>query len=696
METLRARLGEAGLRAFLDRYALPAGQPWQPWLEEHLGTCGALVVLVGPSGIGEWQHREIQLGISRQGSAAKAGRAFPVIPVLLPKVANDAIPVGRFLNLNTWVDLRNGLDDPESLQRLIAGAQGAAIDAAAAEKLLASLSPYRGLLPFREQDAGLFFGRQRFVDELVRKVGQRTATNVVAVIGRSGSGKSSIVYASLLPALRRERGLGGQSVWQILDLRPHDEPLEELALAFNPPNPDLGPVDRRAELNRLANRLRKREVSLAELVRDRLRDDPGSTRLLLYVDQWEELYTLATARAMKNNEDRARASDAKLFIDLLLEAAASSPCTLVLSVRSDFYPDLQNHDGLRVAVQESQVSLGTMNEAELRDVVEGPPKALGATVDPELTKKLIRDIGLDPASGGADEYDIGKLPLLEYALEQAWAKRTGPRIGLPDYSGLEQALEERANALYRCLSAEDQVAAKRLFVSLVTPGEGREDTRARIDMPGDEAMRRVVQTFAGTEARLVVTDETGGRRSVEVSHEALIRHWDKLRAWIDENRDKLRTREFLRAQRAEWLKHDRNLDPNLRISRFFTREFQLRRHLLRKGLLNLPSLYVEAARRLYDQPGDVVIDDIKDYIEALLAKQRTELAAARLQTWVTLGAIFILLLVLVFAALELDIAISRAHCPSTGLSEFPLRVHTQLSAALVRPLSCPLPPFGQW
>jgi hypothetical protein len=137
-----------------------------------------------------------------------------------------------------------------------------------------------------------------------------------------------------------------------------------------------------------------------------------------------------------------------------------------------------------------------MNEAELRDVIEGPPRELGASVDPELIKKLIRDIGLDPASGRSDEYDIGKLPLLEYALEQAWAKRTGPEIGLPQYSGLEQALEERANALYGRLSAEEQAAAKRLFVSLVTPGEGREDTPRpdqyagrRDDADGDSDIR---------------------------------------------------------------------------------------------------------------------------------------------------------------------------------------------------------------
>jgi hypothetical protein len=328
-EAVRTRLRQAGLTAFLDRYGLPAGQLWQPWLEQHLGSCCALVVLVGPLGFGEWQHREIQLGLDRQASASKTGQAFPVIPVLLPGVANDAVPVGSFLSLNTWVDLRTGLDEPESLQSLIAGAQGKAIDNAAAEKLLAGLTPYRGLLPFREQDAGLFFGRERFAMELLQKVGQRTPSNVVAVIGRSGSGKSSIVYAGLFPALRRQRGVGDQSVWQILHLRPHAEPLNELALAFDPPKAEPGSITFRAQLNEAAQFFRDRKVTLAELVRDRLRNDPGSTRLLLYVDQWEELYTQAAPREPKTEEERARAADVRLFIDLVLEAAVKSPCTTV-------------------------------------------------------------------------------------------------------------------------------------------------------------------------------------------------------------------------------------------------------------------------------------------------------------------------------------------------------------------------------
>jgi hypothetical protein len=588
-ERLRARLKDAGLNTFLDIYGLPAGQPWQQWLERQLAGCRALVVLVGPKGFGQWQHREIQLGLDRQASNKNT---FPVIPVLLPGLAKDDVPIGTFLGLNTWVDLSKGFDnDPRELARLIAGAQGSAIEAGPAEKLLEGLSPYRGLLPFREQDAGLFFGRQRFVEELVRKVKQRTSTNVVAVVGRSGSGKSSIVYCGLFPALRRERGLGGQSVWQIMDLSPYGEPLHQLSRAFDPPKEEPDSMEWIAALNDKAELLRNRKLTLAQLVRIRLEGDTGSTRLLLYVDQWENLYTLATPHEIKGDADRTRASDVKLFIDLLLEAAAESRCTLVLSVRSDFYPDLQTHDGLRIAVQNGQLSLGAMNEAELRDVIEGPPKALGATVDPELTKRLIRDIGFDKVSSRGDEYDIGKLPLLEYALEQAWTKRMGPSIGLSQYSGLEQALEERANALFDRLTDVEQSAAKRLFVSLVTTGEGREDTRARILMPGDAATRAVVQIFAGTDARLVVTDE----RFVEISHEALIRHWEKLRIWINENRDGLRTREFFKVHRGDWLDQDR--DPSL---------------------LALPKKYVDRARKLYEQPGDVAIDEILDYLKALL------------------------------------------------------------------------------
>lgn len=586
-EVLRASFREAGLTASLDRYALPAGRPWQPELEAALASCRALVVLLGPSGIGGWQHREIQLGLDRQNA-----RSFPVVPVLLPRLQPDDLPLGTFLTLNTWVDLRQGLDASEALQRLIAAVQGQAIDGLTRD--FASLRPYRGLLAFREQDAGLFFGRERFVDELVAKVRQRSAANVVAVLGRSGSGKSSVVFAGLFPTLRQEKGAGQQAVWQILDLRPGAEPLHALVEIFDPPDEGLTRVQKLAAINAGVELLRQRKVTLAQLVRDRLKDDPGTTRLLLYVDQWEELYTQAQPREPKTDKNQALAADARLFTDLVLDAAANSPCTLVLSVRSDFYPDLQAHDALRSTVQDCQVSLGPMTKAELTAAIEGPAKAVGGGVESELSKRLLRDVGLDRANIRADHPDIGKLPLLEYALEQAWAKAEGSRLCLAHYRGLEQALEERANSVYGRLPPEQQIAAKRLFVSLVMPGEGREDTRALISLLGDALLEEVAAAFAGSDARLIVIgNEIAGIRTVEISHEALIRHWDRLRGWIDENRANLRTRADLVAARAQWLAY--GSDSTLLIS---------------------PGLRLEAARRLLDEPGDVFTDDIIDYIDA--------------------------------------------------------------------------------
>ena len=399
---LRARLDQdAGLRAFLDRYALPGGKPWQPELEAALTSCRALVVLLGPAGIGGWQHREIQLGLDRQTAAARTATPFPVIAVLLPGLQPDDVPLGAFLALNTWVDLRTGLDEPEPLQRLIAAAHGRAIDGVTSD--LASLRPYRGLLPFREQDAGLFFGRERFVDELVVKVRQRSASNLVTVLGRSGSGKSSVVFAGLFPALRQEKGVGHQAVWQILDLRPGTEPLHALIETFDPPDDNLTRTQKLAMINAGVDLLRQRKVTLAQLLRDRLKDDPGTTRLLLYVDQWEELYTQSQPRELRTEEERSRAADARLFVDLVLEAAANAPCTLVLSVRSDFYPDIQAHDVLRAAVQECQVSLGPMTTVDLTAAIEGPAKAVGGSVDPELTKRLLCDIGLHVSGGRNDQ-----------------------------------------------------------------------------------------------------------------------------------------------------------------------------------------------------------------------------------------------------------------------------------------------------
>src|SRR5512143_965352 len=147
---IQVYLKQAGFTTFLDRDNLPAGRPWLPALEQAIARCAAVAVLVGPAGLGTWQQREVQLALDQQAQAERAGRAFPVIPVLLPKVED---PPGGFLRLQTWVDLRADLADPTQLHLLLTGLRGhAPADGSPSRE---ALCPYRGLLPFREEDAGL-------------------------------------------------------------------------------------------------------------------------------------------------------------------------------------------------------------------------------------------------------------------------------------------------------------------------------------------------------------------------------------------------------------------------------------------------------------------------------------------------------------------------------------------------------------
>src|SRR4051812_33381295 len=311
---VQSSLKEAGLSTFLDRDQLPSGQPWLPVLERAIARCDAVAVLVGPAGLGTWQQREIQLALDRQAEAERAGRPFPVIPVLLPKVED---PPGGFLRLQTWVDLRADLADPTQLHLLLAGIRGQA--PADGTTLREAICPYRGLLPFREEDAGLFFGREDAIDTLLGKLREHS---LVTLVGRSGSGKSSVVYAGLFPALRRR---ADGRIWSILSLRPGPEPLHALVRAFDAPPADLPPFEAVQRIEQQVEILRTTDGALGRRIRSLLAtaDERGTEWLLLHVDQWEELYTQAL-RQSASTPKQAEA-DVSRFIDLLLDATRTSP-----------------------------------------------------------------------------------------------------------------------------------------------------------------------------------------------------------------------------------------------------------------------------------------------------------------------------------------------------------------------------------
>ena len=282
---MRARLSEAGVISFLDRTRLPAGQPWQPFLERELGRSGAVAVFVGQR-MGSWQHREVQVALDRQAASttSRSSRSFCPASTTSPRASSRCRPGST---------CAPALDDPVQLQNLIAAIHREAPEGAAAIK--AAICPYRGLLPFREEDAAFFFGRDGWIADLAAKVREHP---LVAVVGRSGSGKSSLVFAGLFPALRSSPG---GTTWDMLALRPGHEPLNALAEALSPPPEGVTPAERIEKINADADRLRRGTVRLDQLVRHHLDQQPGTDRLLLYVDQWEELYTLATRAKADGN-----------------------------------------------------------------------------------------------------------------------------------------------------------------------------------------------------------------------------------------------------------------------------------------------------------------------------------------------------------------------------------------------------------
>jgi WD40 repeat protein len=539
-ERLARTLDTRELRVFLDRWYLTPGLPWPQALEQALERCRAVVICVGPEGMGPWQMREHFLALDRQVREERRGVTFPVIPVLLP----GADPPLGLLKLNTWVTLRAGVDDVNALEAIARAARGLPAGKDEVVRARPAICPYRGLQAFREEDAPFFFGREAFSDRLVEEIRHKS---FIAVVGASGSGKSSVVRAGLVPRLREK--VDGH-VWDILTLTPGSRPLHALASTIIPIlAPELGEVDRLADCGKLVQHFTANTISLRDAALRCLEKQPGTDRLLLFVDQWEELYTSC-------RDEEAR----RWFIDQLLAASADAPATVVLTLRGDFYGRALTHRGLVDRLQDAVVNLGPMTREELRSTLEKPAtdKEVGLEFEPGLVDHILDDVGDEP----------GNLPLLEFMLKELWEDRRGRLLHFEAYEkmkGIKGAIATRAGRIFETeLTAEQQQAARRVLMRLVRPGEGTPDTRRRAVLPTeDENALTVVHKLAN--ARLLVTgrDETRtDAQTVEIAHEALIQHWGLLQQWVDEDREFLRTRERIEAAAALWDKEGR-LDDRL-------------------------------------------------------------------------------------------------------------------------------------
>ncbi len=524
VERIARSLHDQGLKPFLDRWYLVPGRSWPQALEQTLASCHAVAVCIGPGEMGPWQTRESNFALDRQGRNA----ACPVIPILLP----GSDPVLGFLGQNTWVDLRQGTEDPGALSLLAGAIRGEAPGPDFAERLRAtraSLCPYRGLLYFREEDAPFFFGRQAAIRTLQAAIRQH---RFIAVVGASGSGKSSVVRAGLVPQLRQEK----ETTWDVATLFPGDDPLKALAravsLLLEPEAMDE--TDRLVKINKLAEAFAKHDVSLHDVGQRILEKQSGTNRLLLVIDQAEELYTVT------KDDDQQRS-----FIDEILDASERGSWTVALTLRGDFVGKALSYRPLSDRLQGAQVNVGPMTRAELEQAITAPARRVELSFADGLVTRILDDVGDEP----------GHLPLLEFVLKRLWEDRQGPQLSHQAYDamgGLQGAVAKKADEVFDKLTPLEQAAVKRVFLQVVRAGETGEDTRRRAAFSeiGPAAMD-IVKTLA--DERLLVTNRAVvGEETVEVSHEALIRQWQRLQGWLREDREFLLWRERLRGRVNEW------------------------------------------------------------------------------------------------------------------------------------------------
>jgi WD40 repeat protein/energy-coupling factor transporter ATP-binding protein EcfA2 len=530
VERIAEKLKRAGLEPWLDSWCLTPGGNWQQEMAEGLRASAACAVFVGPNELGDWENQELEAALDR---AAKEP-TFRVFLVLLPDVPEpfDPTRLSPFVSTRTWVDLRRGIGNGRGLQSLVNAVKGVPLGPEVPLEPREDVSPYRGLQRFEEKDAEFFFGRDGDVQRLLERL---KTTRFLAVLGPSGSGKSSLVRAGLLPALRRGAlPVGTDAV--IVVLTPGSDPLAALAAQLL----RLYPTD---AMQKTVDELRNdsRTLHLASALA--LADRPASKQIVWVIDQFEEVFTLCRDEDVR----------AQFFANLLY--ASSIPdghATVVLTLRADFYHKCATYPELSQRIAAQQFLVSPIDGDGLRQVIEEPARRVGLVFEEGLVATILEDVHNQP----------GGLPLLEHALLELWERRRGGMLTLEGYresDGVAGAIAKRAEEIYLRFTPDEQAIARSTLLRLTQPGEGTEDTRRRATLGElvprageEEAVEGVV--WALVDARMLTAsgDEQTSGRWIDVSHEALIRGWPRLREWLDEDRAGLLVHRRLTYAAQEW------------------------------------------------------------------------------------------------------------------------------------------------
>ena len=542
---LAERIEAAGLKVWLDKTNLLPGIPWQDQLEQAINKHStAFAVYLTKAGAKDWVRMEVRIALSRVIDAGREGQHYPFIPI----IAEDAGDIAR---LPAFAQQYQGiyLGDADALQKLIGVVEGR-------EQATVPLveEPFLGLEAFGADQAHIFFGREEETTEVIKRLRQN---NFVMVVGDSGSGKSSLVKAGLLPALAEGQLADPFSPrpdparWHIIEMRPQGDPFDKLAEAI-----ERHPHTVKPNVELLESALRRLRANEPDAVRDVLiRSTPQDAQMFLVVDQFEELWTLA-------KEDARHA-----FLNGLLTLAHENDQSrrVVMTMRRDYYALVGTHAAFaaRLEANERQglYNLRRITDQGLRACIEKPLALAGvdSKTATELATEILRDAG----------NQSGELALIEMALHEIWQnhRKTGNSLleAYRQIGHIEGAIKTAADAVYQNLTRQDNRRAETIFMRLVHLGDTGGTTR-RVAALGefDKSTTSLVQHLGSKEGKrlLVLGGDPVQPVTVELAHEQLSTQWPTYVRWLnnadgDPRADDKRTLDRLIDRTVLWLNNQR-------------------------------------------------------------------------------------------------------------------------------------------
>ncbi|HYE65501.1 MAG TPA: hypothetical protein VD966_07960 [Pyrinomonadaceae bacterium] len=400
------------------------------------------------------------------------------------------------------------------------------------------LNPFPGLRPFEFSESHLYFGRDGQSEQLLKKL---SATRFLAVVGTSGSGKSSLVRAGLLPTLYGGFMASAGSNWKVAIMRPGNNPIGNLAQSLNTPEVFGSEIEENARLQTAITEATLRRSNLGLIEAARQNRMPENENLLVVVDQFEEIFRFAQVSDSEQYQNEAAA-----FVKLLLEASRQRDQAIyvVITLRSDYLGDCALFWDLPEAINEGQYLIPRLTREQRREAITGPVAVGGAEITPRLVTQLLNEMGDNP----------DQLPILQHALMRTWEEwrregALGEPLDIRHYEatgGMRQALSRHADEAYNELPNErSREIAEKMFKGLTEKGADNRETRRPIEMHGlcaltqasEAEVKAVIEPFRREGRSFLMPPALvplHAHSLIDISHESLIRNWDRLKGWVDE------------------------------------------------------------------------------------------------------------------------------------------------------------------